>query len=73
MWWHAGWTTYSAVEVCTVREMAKGRIRRNEHLLFECTTTSMVKLRKEVEAAVEKKVSKLVKPGPMREAIMVPN
>ena len=32
----------------------------------------MVKLRKEVEATVEKKVSRLVKPGPMREAITVP-
>ena len=51
-------------------EEAKGR--RNEHLLFECTAPSVVKLRKEVEAAVEKKVSRLVKPGPVREAIMVP-
>jgi hypothetical protein len=51
-------------------EEAKGR--RNEHLLFECTSASVVKLRKEVEAAVEKKVSRLVKPGPVREAIMVP-
>ena len=49
---------------------AKGR--RNEHLLFECTAASVVELRKEVEAAVEKKVSRLVKPGPVREAIMVP-
>ena len=32
----------------------------------------MVKLRKEVEAAMEKKVSRLVKPGPVREVIMVP-
>ena len=32
----------------------------------------VVELRKEVEAAVEKKVSRLVKPGPVREAIMVP-
>ena len=51
-------------------EEAKGR--RNEHLLFECTAASVVKLRKEVEVAVEKKVSRLVKPGPVREAIMVP-
>ena len=51
-------------------EEAKGR--RNEHLLFECAAGSVVKLRKEVEAAVEKKVGRLVKPGPMREAIMVP-
>ena len=51
-------------------EEAKGR--RNKHLLFECTAASVVKLRKEVEAAVEKKVSRLVKPGPVREAIMVP-
>ena len=46
--------------------------RRNEHLLFECTAHSVVALRKEVEATVEKKVSRLVKPGPVREAIMVP-
>ena len=46
-------------------EEAKGR--RNEHLLFECTAASVVELRKEVEAAVEKKVSRLVKPGPVRE------
>ena len=51
-------------------EEAKGR--RNEHLLFECTSTSVVKLRKEAEAAVEKKVSRLAKPGPVREATMVP-
>ena len=51
-------------------EQAKGR--GNEHLLFECTSASVVKLRKEVEAAVEKKVSRLVKPGPVRESIMVP-
>ena len=51
-------------------EEAKGR--RNEHLLFECTAASVVKLRKEVEAAVEKKVRRLVKSGPVREAIMVP-
>jgi hypothetical protein len=46
--------------------------RRNEHPLFECTATNVVKLRKEVEVAVEKKVSRLVKPGPVREAVMVP-
>ena len=51
-------------------EEAKGR--RNEHLLFECTAASVVKLRREMEAAVEKKVSRLVKPGPVREATMVP-
>ena len=51
-------------------EEAKGR--RNEHLLFECTSANVVKLRKGVEAAVEKKVSRLVKPGPVREAIMAP-
>ena len=51
-------------------EGARGR--RNEHLLFECTAPSVVKLRKEVEAAVEKKMSRLVKPGPVRDAIMVP-
>ena len=32
----------------------------------------MVEVRKEVEAAVERKVSRLVKPGPAKEAIMVP-
>ena len=32
----------------------------------------MVKLRKAVEAAMETKVSRLVKPGPVREALMVP-
>ena len=51
-------------------EMAKGR--RIEHLLFECTAASVVKLRTEVEAAVEKKVSRLVELGPVREAIVVP-
>ena len=51
-------------------EVAKGR--RIEHLLLECTAASVVKLRRDVEAAVEKKVSRLVKPVPVREAIMVP-
>ena len=36
-------------------EVAEGR--RDEHLLFECTAGSVAKLMKEVEAAVEKKVS----------------
>jgi hypothetical protein len=49
-------------------EEAKGR--RNEHLLFECTAGSVVKLRKGVEAALKKKVSRLVKPGPVMEAII---
>ena len=31
-----------------------------------------MKLREEVEATVEKKVSELMKPGPVREATMVP-
>ena len=44
--------------------------RRNEHLLFECTDARVVEVRKEVEAAVERKVGRLVKPGPVREAIM---
>ena len=43
-----------------------------EHLLFECTAECVVKLRREVEGALEKKVSRLVKPGPVEEAIMVP-
>ena len=46
--------------------------RRNEHLLFECTATSVVKVMREVEAAMKKKASRLVKPGPVKEAIMVP-
>jgi hypothetical protein len=50
----------------------EARGRRNEHLLFECSAPSVVGLRQEVEAAVEKKVSRLMKPGPAREAIMVP-
>ena len=46
--------------------------RRNEHLLFKCTDARVVEVRKEVEAAVERKVSRLVKPGPVKESIMVP-
>ena len=46
--------------------------RRNEHLLFECKCPKVVAIRRKVEAVVEKKVSRLVKPGPVREAIMVP-
>ena len=65
---HAERTLLSKCALCG--EMAKGR--RNEHLLFECTTASVVKLRTEVEAAMEMKVSRLVKPGPVREAIMAP-
>ena len=51
-------------------EEANGR--RNEHLLFECTAANVVKLRSEVEAAMQEKSSRPVKPGPVREAIMVP-
>ena len=44
--------------------------------MFECTAASVVKLRawplEEVGAAVEKKVSRPVKPGPVREAIIMP-
>ena len=40
--------------------------RRNEHLLFKCTYARVVEVRKEVEAAV------VMKPGPIKEAIMVP-
>ena len=54
-------TVLSRCALCGEEE--KGR--RNEHLLFECTAASVVKLRRDVEAAVEKKVSRLVKPGPM--------
>ena len=32
----------------------------------------MVEVRKEVEAVVERKVGRLVEPGPVKEAIMVP-
>ena len=51
-------------------EEAKGR--RSEHLLFECTAASVVKLGREVEAAVGEEVGRLVEPGPVREAIMLP-
>ena len=51
-------------------EEAKGR--RNEHLLFECTAASVVKLREEVEAVVWEEVGRLVKPGLVRGAMMVP-
>ena len=40
-------------------------------MLFDCTDKKVVRLRKKVEAAVEEKVSRLVKLGPVREAIMV--
>ena len=46
--------------------------RRNEHLLFKCTDARVVEVRKEVEAAVERKVGRLMKPGPVKEATMVP-
>ena len=42
------------------------------NLLFECTTESVVELRRKVEGTVEKKVSRPVEPGPVRETIMVP-
>ena len=60
-------TVMSKCALCGKEE--KGR--RNAHLLFECIAASVVKLRREMEAAVEKKVSRLVKLGPVREAIMV--
>ena len=60
-----------AMSTCALcREEGGGR--RDEHLLFECTVASVVKLREEVEAAVEKKVDRLVEPGPVREALMMP-
>ena len=46
--------------------------QENEHLLFKCTDASVVGVRKEVGAAVERKVGRLMKPGPVKEAIMVP-
>ena len=51
--------------------------RRNEHgsqgaLMLECTDVRVVEVRKEVEAAVEREVGRLVKPRPVEEAIMVP-
>ena len=61
----------TVVTKCALCE-EEARCRRNEHPLFECTAPSVVRLRQEVEAAVEKKVNRLVKPGPVREAIMVP-
>ena len=36
--------------------------RRNEHLLFKCTDARVVEVRREMEAAVERKVGRLVKP-----------
>ena len=39
---------------------------------FECTAANVVKLWEEVGAAVEKKVSRPVKPGPVRDAVTVP-
>ena len=46
--------------------------RRNEHLLFKCTDARVVEVRKEAEAAIERKVGRLMKPGPVKEAIMMP-
>ena len=46
--------------------------RRNEHLLRRCTDARVLEVRKEEEAAVERKVGRLVKPGPIKEAIMMP-
>ena len=44
--------------------------RRNEHLLFKCTDARVVEVRRVMEAAVERKVSTLVKPGPVKESVM---
>ena len=41
------------------------------HLLFECTAASVVEMREEVGGVVEKKVSRLIKPGSVGEATMV--
>ena len=46
--------------------------RRNERLLFKCTDARVVEVRKEAEAAIERKVGRLVKPGPVEESFMVP-
>ena len=46
--------------------------RRNRHLLFKCTYARVVDIRREMEAAAERKASRLVKPGPIKESIMVP-
>ena len=46
--------------------------RGDEHLLFKCTNARVVEVRREVEAAVEKEVGSPVKPGPVKESIMVP-
>ena len=41
-------------------------------MLFKCTDARVVEVMKEVEAAVESKVSRQMKPGPLKESIMVP-
>ena len=45
---------------------------RNEHLLFKCKDKRVVTMRRRIEELVEKEVSRLVRPGPVREAILVP-
>ena len=45
---------------------------RNEHLLFKCKDQRVVAVRRRIEEMVEKEVSRLVRPGPVREAILVP-
>ena len=68
---HLAYAERTVLSKCALSgEETKGR--RDEHLLFECTAASAVKLRKEVDAAVEEEVSRLMKPGPVRGAIMVP-
>ena len=46
--------------------------RRKEHLLFKCIDARVAEVMKEMEAAIERKVGRLVEPGPIKEAIMVP-
>ena len=40
-------------------------------MLFKCTDASVVEIRKGVEAAIERKMGRLVKLGPLKEAIVV--
>ena len=46
--------------------------RRSAHLLFKCTDLRMVEVGKEVKVAGERRASRLVKPGPVKESVTVP-
>ena len=45
---------------------------RNGHLLFKCTHHKVVEVRKQVQLAVGKCVERRIKPGAVREAVLVP-